>query len=72
MLVAFSDGDPITGGMAPIFQREMAGAQGIEWCGNAATSFKKTPARSSPGTSSPSGWMTRGRQHDTAMLNVRL
>jgi haloalkane dehalogenase len=30
MLVAFSDGDPITGGMAPIFQREMAGAQGIE------------------------------------------
>jgi haloalkane dehalogenase len=29
MLVAFSDGDPITGGMAPIFQREMAGAQGI-------------------------------------------
>jgi haloalkane dehalogenase len=30
MLVAFSDGDPITGGMAPILQREMAGAQGIE------------------------------------------
>ena len=30
MLVAFSDGDPITGGMAPIFQREMPGAQGIE------------------------------------------
>jgi haloalkane dehalogenase len=30
MLVAFSDGDPITGGMAPIFQREMAGAQGID------------------------------------------
>jgi haloalkane dehalogenase len=30
MLVAFSDGDPITGGMAPIFQREMAGAHGIE------------------------------------------
>jgi haloalkane dehalogenase len=29
MLVAFSDGDPITGGMAPIFQRHMAGAQGI-------------------------------------------
>jgi haloalkane dehalogenase len=29
MLVAFSDGDPITGGMAPIFQREMTGAQGI-------------------------------------------
>jgi haloalkane dehalogenase len=28
MLVAFSDGDPITGGMAPIFQREMRGAQG--------------------------------------------
>jgi haloalkane dehalogenase len=30
MLVAFSDGDPITGGMAPIFQREMRGAQGID------------------------------------------
>jgi haloalkane dehalogenase len=30
MLVAFSDGDPITGGMAPIFQREMPGAQGID------------------------------------------
>jgi haloalkane dehalogenase len=30
MLVAFSDGDPITGGMAPILQREMTGAQGID------------------------------------------
>jgi haloalkane dehalogenase len=30
MLVAFSDSDPITGGMAPIFQRKMAGAQGID------------------------------------------
>ena len=30
MLVAFSDGDPITGGMAPIFKREMPGAQGID------------------------------------------
>jgi haloalkane dehalogenase len=30
MLVAFSDGDPITGGMAPILQREMAGAKGRE------------------------------------------
>ena len=30
MLVAFSDSDPITGGMAPIFKREMAGAQGID------------------------------------------
>ena len=30
MLVAFSDRDPITGGMAPILQREMAGAQGID------------------------------------------
>ena len=30
MLVAFSDGDPITGGMAPIFQRKIPGAQGIE------------------------------------------
>ncbi|MBV8929722.1 MAG: haloalkane dehalogenase [Mycobacteriaceae bacterium] len=30
MLVAFSDGDPITGGMAPIFQREMRGARGYE------------------------------------------
>ncbi|WP_370969982.1 haloalkane dehalogenase [Amycolatopsis sp. cg9] len=29
-LVAFSDGDPITGGMAPILQRSMKGAQGIE------------------------------------------
>ena len=28
MLVAFSDQDPITAAMAPIFQREMAGAQG--------------------------------------------
>jgi haloalkane dehalogenase len=28
MLVAFSDGDPITGAMAPIFQREMRGARG--------------------------------------------
>lgn len=28
MSVAFSDGDPITKGMAPIFQREMRGAQG--------------------------------------------
>lgn len=30
MLVAFSDGDPITGAMAPIFQQHMRGAQGIE------------------------------------------
>ncbi len=30
MLVAFSDSDPITGAMAPIFRREMRGAQGIE------------------------------------------
>jgi haloalkane dehalogenase len=30
MLVAFGDGDPITGAMAPIFQREMAGARGID------------------------------------------
>ncbi|MEW2479856.1 haloalkane dehalogenase [Mycobacterium sp. NPDC049093] len=30
MLVAFSDGDPITGAMAPIFQRDMRGAQGID------------------------------------------
>lgn len=30
MLVAFSDSDPITGGMAPIFRRDMRGAQGIE------------------------------------------
>lgn len=30
MLVAFSDGDPITGAMAPIFKREMRGAQGID------------------------------------------
>ena len=29
MLVAFSDGDPITGAMAPIFQ-QMRGAQGGE------------------------------------------
>jgi haloalkane dehalogenase len=30
MLVAFSDGDPITGAMGPIFQREMRGAQGYD------------------------------------------
>ncbi|GAA1308467.1 haloalkane dehalogenase [Planotetraspora silvatica] len=29
-LVAFSDGDPITGGMAPILKKSMAGAAGIE------------------------------------------
>jgi haloalkane dehalogenase len=29
-LLAFSDGDPITGGMAPILKREMAGAQGLD------------------------------------------
>jgi haloalkane dehalogenase len=29
-LVAFSDGDPITGGMAPVLQRAMPGAQGRE------------------------------------------
>lgn len=28
MLVAFSDGDPITGAMAPIVQRERVGAKG--------------------------------------------
>lgn len=28
MLVAFSDGDPITGAMAPIFQQMRGGAQG--------------------------------------------
>jgi haloalkane dehalogenase len=30
MLVAFSDGDPITGAMAPIFISQMRGAQGVE------------------------------------------
>jgi haloalkane dehalogenase len=30
MLVAFSDGDPITGAMGPIFISKMRGAQGIE------------------------------------------
>lgn len=30
MLVAFSDGDPITGPMGPVFQRTMRSAQGIE------------------------------------------
>ena len=30
MLVAFSDGDPITGALGPILQRQLAGAQGIE------------------------------------------
>jgi haloalkane dehalogenase len=30
MLVAFSDGDPITGAMGPIFRGNMRGAQGIE------------------------------------------
>jgi haloalkane dehalogenase len=29
-LVAFSDGDPITGAMAPVFKRVMPGAQGLE------------------------------------------
>ncbi|HTY29563.1 MAG TPA: haloalkane dehalogenase, partial [Mycobacterium sp.] len=29
MLVAFSDRDPITGAMAPIFQKHMRGAQGV-------------------------------------------
>jgi haloalkane dehalogenase len=29
MLVAFSDGDPITGAMGPIFIKQMRGAQGI-------------------------------------------
>src|SRR5256885_10603133 len=29
-LVAFSDGDPITGGMAPVLKRAMRGAQGLE------------------------------------------
>ena len=29
-LVAFSDGDPITGGMAPILEREIAGARGLD------------------------------------------
>jgi haloalkane dehalogenase len=29
-LVAFSDGDPITGGMAPILKRAMAGAAGLD------------------------------------------
>jgi haloalkane dehalogenase len=29
-LVAFSDGDPITGGMAPVLRRAMRGAQGLE------------------------------------------
>jgi haloalkane dehalogenase len=30
MLVAFSDGDPITGAMGPIFRSQMRGAQGVE------------------------------------------
>lgn len=30
MLVAFSDGDPITAGMAPILKRRAAGARGVE------------------------------------------
>lgn len=30
MLVAFSDADPITGAMAPIFRQQMRGAQGVE------------------------------------------
>ena len=30
MLVAFSDGDPITGAMGPIFRNEMRGAQGLD------------------------------------------
>jgi haloalkane dehalogenase len=30
MLVAFSDSDPITGAMAPILQRQMRGAAGVD------------------------------------------
>ncbi len=30
MLVAFSDGDPITGAMAPVFRSQMRGARGID------------------------------------------
>ena len=30
MLVAFSDGDPITGAMGPIFREHMQGAKGID------------------------------------------
>jgi haloalkane dehalogenase len=30
MLVAFSDGDPITGAMAGIFEGQMRGARGID------------------------------------------
>jgi haloalkane dehalogenase len=30
MLAAFSDSDPITGALAPIFSSRMRGAQGIE------------------------------------------
>ncbi|HTZ43052.1 MAG TPA: haloalkane dehalogenase [Jatrophihabitans sp.] len=30
MLVAFSDSDPITGGMAPVLRKHIAGAQGVE------------------------------------------
>ena len=30
MLVAFSDSDPITGAMGPIFASQMRGAQGVE------------------------------------------
>ena len=29
-LVAFSDGDPITGAMAPVFQAALPGAKGVE------------------------------------------
>ena len=29
-LVAFSDGDPITGGMAPILRRSIPGASGLD------------------------------------------
>jgi haloalkane dehalogenase len=30
MLVAFSDGDPITGAMGPVFRNEMPGAQDVD------------------------------------------
>src|ERR1700721_1724480 len=51
MLIAFSDGDPITGGMAPILRREMAGGQGIDHPGggHGGPFLQKKRAQQAPG-----------------------
>ena len=51
-LCAFSDGDPITGGMAPVLAGAMRGARAASIRRSPApdTSCRRTPARSSAGT----------------------